>query len=231
MTTSKPDIRDIDVRVDAAAYRAVRRNVADLLADRPDVVPRIVPASPEWTVRDVAAHFVEIARGVVLRLTGQPVDWPFQTGSAAIPELLAEWDRVGAVLDPLVDGSTVIQDRAMVMDAFTHEWDLRRVLGVPVPAGHPAYPNALDLLVTGFAASVRQRGLPALRIETDGRHWTIGEGEPVATLSGPRNDVYRSLAGRRTHEQIAALGWTAEPTPWLPAFEWGPFHPPVRPTE
>jgi hypothetical protein len=53
----------------------------------------------------------------------------------------------------------------------------------------------------------------------------------VVTVSGDPLELYRSLAGRRTHEQIAALTWTADPRQWLPAFEWGPFHPPRTPVE
>jgi uncharacterized protein (TIGR03083 family) len=190
-----------------------------------------VPASPEWSVRDVLVHLVEIGWSVAGRLTRKPGERSIQTASAGIDELLADLDRLGAVVDPLVDGSATVQDRALVMDAFTHEWDLRRVLGVDIPADHPAYPNALDLVATGFSVSVREHGLPALRIETGGLHWSAGDGAPVATLSAPRDDLYRSLAGRRTPAQIASLAWSAEPTPWLPAFEWGPFHPPVRQIE
>ena len=42
---------------------------------------------------------------------------------------------------------------------------------------------------------------------------------------------FRSLVGRRTHYQIAALDWSEEPRQWLPAFAWGPFTPPAEPIE
>jgi hypothetical protein len=58
-----------------------------------------------------------------------------------------------------------------------------------------------------------------------------GEGEPAGTLSGDRLDLFRSLVGRRSPAQIAALSWTCDPQPWLPAFIWGPFHPPEHPVE
>jgi uncharacterized protein (TIGR03083 family) len=228
MTTGQ---QGLDVGVDAAAYHAIRRNVADLLAGRPEAAERDVPASPGWTVRDVVVHLVEIAWRVLGRLTRKPGELRFRTASAGIDELLAEWDRIGVVLDPLVDGSATVPDRKLLMDAFTHEWDLRRALGGDVPADHPAYPNALDLVATGFSVSVREHRLPALRIQTGGLRWSAGDGQLVARLSAHRNDLYRSLTGRRTHAQIASLAWSTEPTPWLPAFEWGPFRPPDRPTE
>jgi hypothetical protein len=37
--------------------------------------------------------------------------------------------------------------------------------------------------------------------------------------------------GRRTLTQISALRWSAPATPFLPAFRWAPFSPPLRPVE
>jgi len=91
--------------------------------------------------------------------------------------------------------------------------------------------GALDLLVVGFGRSVRQRGLPALRIETRGAVWVAGQGEPAGSVVAGRYDLYRSLAGRRTPAQIAGLAWTGPAGRWLPAFEWGPFHPPAERVE
>jgi hypothetical protein len=119
----------------------------------------------------------------------------------------------------------------MLMDAYTHELDIRLALGAAWPTDHPAFDGALDLLVSGFAGAVRERGLASVQIELDGQQWLAGDGTPAATVSGHRLDVYRSLAGRRTQQQIAGLDWSADPRQWLPAFEWGPFRPPARPVE
>jgi hypothetical protein len=84
----------------------------------------------------------------------------------------------------------------------------------------------------GFFARTAELGLPVLRIETPRRHWTSGSGEPAAmVLTAGIHDLYRSLTGRRTHDQITALSWTGDPEPWLPAFTRGPFRPPARPVE
>jgi hypothetical protein len=99
-------------------------------------------------------------------------------------------------------------------------------LDVPAPADHPAYPLAFEVVVGGLSASIGSRGLPALRLACDGESWVAGFGTPAATVTAPRHELYRSLAGRRTPAQIAALTWTDDPAPWVPAFFWGPFSPP-----
>ncbi|HEY0500986.1 MAG TPA: maleylpyruvate isomerase family mycothiol-dependent enzyme [Kutzneria sp.] len=213
------------------AYRTTRHNIGVLLASRPDVAGRVVPATPDWTVRDLLAHLVGIARSVLGRLSGTPLADAFPGATADLAELLAEWNRVGPLVEPLLATPTGHDLRPMLMDAYTHELDIRLALGAAWPTDHPAFDGALDLLVAGFSRAVRERGLPSVRIELDGRRWQAGDGTPTTTVSGHRLDVYRSFAGRRTPKQIAGLAWSADPRPWLPAFEWGPFHPPTRPVE
>lgn len=48
-------------------------------------------------------------------------------------------------------------------------------------------------------------------------------GPPVATLEAPAFDLVRALTGRRSAAQIAAMTWSTDPTPYLPAFQFGPF--------
>jgi hypothetical protein len=89
----------------------------------------------------------------------------------------------------------------------------------------------VEVVLGGFSGSVAAHGLPALLLETDGAAWIAGDGRPAAVVGGGRFDLYRSLAGRRTHAQIAGLSWTGDPRPWLRAFTWGPFRPPEAEVE
>ncbi|WP_433241128.1 maleylpyruvate isomerase family mycothiol-dependent enzyme [Streptosporangium sp. CA-135522] len=213
-----------------AAYSHVRNNVTRLLADRPAAGDLTVAACPEWTVRDVVAHLVGICAAVAVKLGGRSAAEPLPGSDAALADLLDAWAVAGEQAERLIAGAR--RGGVMTMDAFTHELDIRHALGVPPPAGHPAYPGALDVVVGGFSAEVSRRGLPALSIETAGARWAAGgEGRPAVTLEAGRYDLYRSLAGRRTHAQIARLRWSEDPRPWLPAFAWGPFEPPVRQAE
>lgn len=208
---------------DHLLYRRVRHDIG-LLAT-PQVADVPVPACPEWTVTDLVTHLLEVAGNVAARLgspavTAQPRHLGADLG-------MEEWDRVSLVLEPLVELGGPRSAGRMVMDAFTHLLDLQAALDVPADPGHPAYRSTLDLLAGGFSASVRAHDLPALRIESPTTSWTTGDGPVVRTLRAGTHDLHRSLAGRRSHAEIAALGWDGPPGPWLPAFTWGPFTPPA----
>jgi len=213
------------------AYHAAIHNVTTLVADYqlPEDLP--VPSCPEWTVRDLVGHLVGICAFAIGRLHG----WAEAERSSAgmdITGLLDEWTRMGARAEHLLQVRGDRRGSIMVMDALTHELDLRYALGAPLPAvDHPAFPRAFEVLLNGFSAEVAAHNLPAVLISVDGRQWQAGIGEPVATLTGDRYDIYRSLAGRRTHEQITRLSWSRDSHRWLPAFTWGPFSPPSHPVE
>lgn len=218
------------VRVpDYVAYRQIRQNVAELLR-RHCEGGRPVAACPGWTVRDLLAHLVSVCRRVVAASDGGAPD-PRPVEAIDVVGLLSEWAAVGERMDQILADSSPRRGGVAVMDAFTHEFDLRHALGVSLPLEHPAYPGAFDVVVSGYSAAVRERGLPALRIETDVASWVAGEGSPAAAVRAHRHDLYRSLAGRRTREQITRLSWSEDPDRWLPAFAWGPFTPPDRPVE
>jgi uncharacterized protein (TIGR03083 family) len=212
------------------AYQQVRANVAQLLDGSPDI-GLTVPACPEWTVQDLLAHLVHVSGIIGDRLAGTTT--PAPPDGLGVDDLLAEWDTRGRTVDPLL--AEVKRGTIGVMDAYTHELDIRYALGASLPVDHPidhpAYPGAIEVLIGGLSKSVAGHGLPAVRVRTEGVDQVAGQGEPVATVSGEPLELYRSLAGRRTHEQIAALSWTADPQQWLPAFAWGPFRPPEKPAE
>jgi uncharacterized protein (TIGR03083 family) len=213
------------------AYRQVRRNIGRLLRGHPDAAGDPVPACPGWTVRDLVAHLAEISSAVICGWEGRPDSARLNGAGLEVEVLFAEWDGMAERADQLLSKADPQQGGIAVMDALTHELDLCHALRVPPPVEHPAYPGALDTLVRGLSRSLSAHGLPALALEAEGEQWVAGEGEPGALVRGARLDLCRSLAGRRTPEQIARLSWTADPRRWLPAFTWGPFRPPAEPAE
>lgn len=220
----------MDTAPNHLAYLKVIDNVAGLVAHyaAPEDLP--VPSCPEWTLRDLVGHLVGICSFAVGRMPG----WAEAERSSAAMDvggLLEEWTRMGERAESLLAAQGGRRGSIMVMDAFTHELDLRYALGAPLPADHPAFLRAFEIVLNGFSVEVAAHNLPAVLIELEGREWQAGTGEPVATLSGDRYDLYRSLAGRRTHEQITRLGWSRDSHRWLPAFTWGPFSPPLHPVE
>ncbi|MEV4555569.1 maleylpyruvate isomerase family mycothiol-dependent enzyme [Kitasatospora sp. NPDC049285] len=214
----------------ALAYRRARQNVTALLQARPEAAGLPVPACPGWTVSDVVGHLVEVGRSFAAQ---DPVDlWlvPHQQ-VPGLAGLLEEWERLEEPIIRVLGNAWELRHAMLTMDAFTHEIDVRFALGEPVPVDHPSYPTSIDLVVRGLANSVRTHGLPAVRLATPGAGWVAGDGEPAVTVTGHRHDLLRSLTGRRTAEQIAALEWSDAPEAWLPAFTWGPFTVPSTASE
>lgn len=215
------------------AYRNTRERVTALIQAHPDSEGRPVPACPGWTVGRLLTHIVENCRFAETNTaTPELSDRPLCLDAPSTAELLSEWARSAAVVEQAVSKLPgPAAGSLLLMDAFTHEYDARVALDTPLPHDHPAFPGAFEVALTGFAGAVLWRGLPTLRIETEDFSRNIGKGRPEAVLRGSRVEVYRSLVGRRTPYQIAALDWSADPRPWMPAFGWGPFTPPAEPVE
>lgn len=211
------------------AYRETIESVTALLTDRLVDEDHPVPSCPEWTVRDLVGHLVGICSFAIGREQGW-VEAGRSSEGMTVAGMLEDWCRMGERAERML-ATGGRRGSLMVMDAYTHELDLRYTLNTTLPVEHPAYTRAFDVLLTGFSAAVAAHDLPALLISVDGQEWQAGTGDPAATLSGDRFDIYRSLAGRRTPEQITRLGWSRDSHRWLPAFSWGPFTPPLQPVE
>jgi len=213
------------------SYRQVRENVIELLSTTRLVADPLVPACPEWTLRGLVAHLVGVATMAIGRLSGAPSTEAASSENMGVPELLAAWERLGAEADLLLASRGSRAGNILIMDAFTHELDIRYAIGAEPPSEHPAFPCAFEVLATGFATAVIDHKLPALRLSTESTQWTVGVGEPVATVTACHQDLYRSLAGRRSHPQITGMDWNRDSHRWLPAFTWGPFAPPTSSIE
>ncbi|MGZ8763282.1 MAG: maleylpyruvate isomerase family mycothiol-dependent enzyme, partial [Acidimicrobiia bacterium] len=87
----------------------------------------------------------------------------------------------------------------------------------------------------GDREGVRTRGqtahrLPPLRVVTGPRVWLPDGVYAVETLTADPFELGRALTGRRSADQIRALGWSTRPEPYLAAFtSLGPFT--TRPTD
>lgn len=232
----------------AAGYRQVRRNMTDLLTDSTDLTV-VVPSCPDWTVGDLASHLVQVCARVHDRVVSGSATTegpdagpaavqfsllPADRATAPLPAggigaLLDDWARLSGPVEQLLGEPFSVRRGILVMDAYTHELDLRRALRLAPPSpDHPARPVAMGILVKGLSASTRGHGLPAIQVETDLGRFLVGEGDPAATVAGSWYDVYLAMSGRLTEERIRTLRWSADPTPWIRAFTWGPFVVPAQ---
>ncbi|MDX3385235.1 maleylpyruvate isomerase family mycothiol-dependent enzyme [Streptomyces niveiscabiei] len=204
-------------------YRRCRENITRLVTSGPSVADLPVAACPGWSVRDLVGHLVVVCRMAVDEEPGDISDPPPPPPGIPVPELVIAWAELEKELPRVLPRADWLRRRILPLDAFSHELDLRAALGMPPPDRHPALADALDLAAMGFTLALHEHSLPALCVQTPDRVWTVGEGEPAATLSGESMDIFRALTGRRTVRQIGELSWSTEPDRWLPAFTWGPF--------
>ncbi|NLU79170.1 maleylpyruvate isomerase family mycothiol-dependent enzyme [Micromonospora sp. HNM0581] len=227
MTVTEPHVGATSNDRADVAYRQVRRNTAALLADPAADPDRPVPHCPGWSLADLVAHLVEVCARVHARIGGTE---PAASTPDDVPVLLAEWEQLSPLVENYLAEPGSVDRYIVVMDAFTHELDLRQALGVQPPDDHPALATAMTVLTTGLARSLDGHGLPPLEVATRHGRWVLGAGRPATTVTGPWSEVYLSLAGRRTETQIRSLRWSADPSRWLPAFTWGPFRVPAEPS-
>jgi hypothetical protein len=113
-------------------------------------------------------------------------------------------------------------DVILVTDLAVHGQDVRNALNQPGDRDSAGVRIALASYAAALALRLAQRGLAPLRLRYEGKERMAGEGEPGATLTADRYEIFRALAGRRSVEQMRAMDWEGDPGPYLdviPAYE------------
>lgn len=115
------------------AYRQTRQAVLDLLAQIPESSAElIVPACPEWTVQQTAAHLVGVPEDLLAgRMEGVASDeWTNaqvqRHAGESLDELRAALDATVTPFDAMLPAIPHPSNSQLVMDALTHEIDLPR---------------------------------------------------------------------------------------------------------
>jgi len=183
----------------AASYVDLRARVIDLLRSTPDSLGNIVvPCTPEWTIRQLAAHLVGVPEDVLAgRMEGVTTDaWTHaqveRYGDLTLTELADLSESSAPKIDAIIHNFPQPIISQFVMDAVTHEQDMRSALGVP--GGRDS--KAIEVGV-GFFLNLFEANDPPLfdaLLNTRVSQW----------------DVLRSVTGRRTVEQMNALGLDGE---------------------
>ena len=201
-----------------AAYRELRERMIDLLRSLTDEQGRVVvPACPAWTVVELASHMVGVPEDIVAgRMEGVTTEaWTqaqVDRHRGASPRDLA--DRLEATVgdfDAILPHIPSPTNSQMVMDAVTHELDLRSAVGQ----------------VGGRDSSAVKVGLGWLLDRAESRDPNLVDRLRATRASD--YDLLRSLSGRRTREQITALGLDADEIARL--LEGSPLRVPDRPVE
>jgi uncharacterized protein (TIGR03083 family) len=232
----------------AAAYQQAQQSLSALLRGcDAAALDTLVPACPLWSVADVARHLSGVAADVVagtMPADLNPVEmWQTAEGAeagnaytdnhvqsrrgVAIGEVLAEWEATTVDLLRILRREVpapqplAYLEVVPVSDIAVHLQDVRGALGQPGDRESDALKLGLAAYAIGAGMRLGSRGLPALRIRYDDRERVVGVGEPVATWSGDRFEIFRALAGRRSRAQILAMDWDGEGTvfaPVIPAY-------------
>ncbi|MGQ0576595.1 MAG: maleylpyruvate isomerase family mycothiol-dependent enzyme [Pseudonocardia sp.] len=194
-------------------YDESRRRVCELAATlSPEQLDTTVPATPEWTARELVAHLAGVASDAVHgRTDGAPGPaWTApqvaDRAGRSVDELAAEWAEAGAqVRAALTERRMPLQ---IVHDALTHEADLREAFGLgPLPADvvERAVGSVAKAVVKGVA------GEGALVVRAGGQEYRGGAGdaEPT-TLTVDSYELYRGLISRRSRTQMRAWDWSGD---------------------
>ncbi|HUR49018.1 MAG TPA: maleylpyruvate isomerase family mycothiol-dependent enzyme [Acidimicrobiales bacterium] len=201
-----------------------------------------VPATPDWTVRDVVAHVtgnaVDGANGTMpanLNLLEQFRDAEvvkardefaegqvYRREGRTPAELVREWDAAEPALverlrlDANADGALPFGfDVVLLTDLCVHSDDVANALGRLPNRDTRASRIAFSGYCFGVDYRIRALGLPALGLRYGAKEKTLGEGPPAATVSADIWELLRAFAGRRSRAQIAALDWEGDPEPFL----------------
>ena len=186
-----------------------------------------IPATPGWSLLDLLAHLA----GAATDLAAHDVDdWSLDEWTAAQvaarrgrdrATILGEWETAAAGAAAVVDDPAAFDldeafARMPIIDTTGHEGDILEAIG------RPATIDALDWAVIAphreamLGLLVAESGVAPLRVRTpEGDDWMLGGDVPATTVTMPRDELWRSLMGRRTRAVVAAYDWSGDPDPYL----------------
>jgi len=181
------------------SYIALRARVIDLLRSTPESSGNIVvPCTPAWTVRQLAAHLVGVPEDILAgRMEGVASDaWTHaqveRFGHLSLSELADLFEASAPKIDAIIHNFPQPIISQFVMDVVTHEQDMRSALDVP--GGRDS--KAIEVGV-GFFLNLIEVSDPPLFNE-------------LTSTSVSQWDILRSLTGRRTVEQMNSIGLDGE---------------------
>ncbi|MDQ3984915.1 MAG: maleylpyruvate isomerase family mycothiol-dependent enzyme [Actinomycetota bacterium] len=226
-------------------YDKARTDVAQIVSELSETeLARRVPATPDWTIKDVVAHLTGIAERAVagdfpvefFGAYGQDKgvrvlnDWTDRQVSARagadLHDILMEWEKHAGALVPMIrgdaewpQGAPAFGDRMLITDIAAHLHDVYGALGLKKGRGDPPVKIGLTSYLGGMDLRMKSKGAPAIEFRVEDRSWTIGGDRPEARVSAPtRFELFRALSGRRSPDQIKALEWNGDPGPFIEYF-------------
>lgn len=181
------------------AYVSLRTRVIDLIRSQPAPARDLpVPHCPAWTAGDVVAHMVGVSEDILAgRMEGVTTDVWTQAQvdrhrGESLAHLAGVWHDTTTAFDAVLPMIPTPVNSQLVLDAVTHEHDLRHALSVPGCRSETAVSVAVGWVL--HTAEQKASGLA----------------ERLQQLGLDDFDVLRIATGRRSAEQITALGLEAD---------------------
>ena len=223
----------------ATGHRDGQQRVVRLVRSlTPERLHGIVPLNPAWRVRDVVAHMA----GVCEDLTSgnfpdisDPKQQPEQATvreawtqaqvdrrrDVPIDELLDEWNGLARRWEGVLQHDPAgLAPAALVtasLDVGCHLHDLRHALGEPGDRDAPTTAVAFAISRTWLAMRLDSARLPAVRMRCADEEWVLGQSPVGNTVHGDSFELFRSITGRRSYDQLLELDWDEDPTVVLDA--------------
>lgn len=208
-----------DVPDHTSAYRALRARVTALAGGLDEEAALlVVPATPEWRIKDLIAHLAgtnaDLLTGRLERVGSDEWTEAQIAPRRGIPlaELLAEWNAAADGFDTLIPDLPLFERGQVLFDAETHEQDLRGALGIIGGRDSDAFE-----IGWGWAAAIvgqmrdgYQAG--ALCLRTEAGDEVVGVGDVTSTVTASRFELFRAMTGRRSVVQVKTYPWDGEPS-------------------
>ncbi len=205
----------------AALYKEGRARLLALAADIDDhAASTRVPTCPAWTVQDVYAHQAGVPTDILNGNVGEVATDPWtarqveERRDRTFAEIVDELATAGAQLDAVLEQLGDRVDKRLVIDQWTHEQDVRGAIARPGSRDVPLVALAVDVMVRGFGRRWDEKGLAPVRVIGSSGEWTLGTGDPVATMQADDYELLRVLVGRRSRAQALAC-WSGDGEPFV----------------
>lgn len=206
----------------AAAYGACRLRVRNLLsATSPADADVIVPACPEWTVRNLSAHLAGVCRDLAERHlpTGDVQAWVdrqvAERSTRSITSLLDEWDEFGPAFEAMIVARPE-RTGGLLYDVVAHEHDAASALGLNRDRTSEGVRLSVDIIASMIDADLTKAGLPSVRFTDGTRTWEVGQGPTEFTMEADTFTLMRALGSRRSLNQLRGMNHTGDLDRFLP---------------
>ncbi|MBE7187404.1 maleylpyruvate isomerase family mycothiol-dependent enzyme [Jatrophihabitans endophyticus] len=186
----------------------------------PGVADTVVPACPDWTVRQLLSHMIGLDADVVAG--DEPDDhnatWTQKQVDARadhdVATLVAEWRDLTA---PVQEWMRANNTRPLG-DVVIHEQDLRGALDSPGARDTDALAALRDRMAGRLDQVVTGAGLPGLRLSSPSWSFVAGAEPAAVTVEASEFDLTRALMTRRTADQLRGWVTDGDIEPYLDSF-------------